>query len=597
MPPTLPATGAIWRLNTSANRSSGWNGRTSPYRHEPDRVILASLRGFRLAWVPNDLLAGLMLAAIAIPEQIATARLAGMPAQTGLYAFAAGSLAFAVFGANRYLSVGADSTIAPIFAGAVAAIALGTSAPYPELVAVVALFAGGVLVLAGLLRAGWIADLLSIPVTTGLLAGIAVHIVIGQLPLVLGVPESSGALPLRFVALVREIPHANGAALLIGGGVLALTLASERISARIPGALIGLVAAGVAVAALHLDAHGVAVLGALPAALPRVTFPLVDVRDMLRLVPAALIVATVCMVQTALVVRSFPSDPESPEDPSGAFAAVGMGSIAASLLGAFPVNASPPRTAVVASSGGRSQLSSIIAVACVALLVVLGAQLAAYLPLAALGGVLISIALRIFRFGDMVRIARLGGTEIWLVVAAALLLVALPIETGMLLAIVLSLARGIYIIARPPCAELVRVPGTTIWWPPDDAALGVRIPGVVVFAPAAPITFTNAGYIVARLRACLAAAPQPVRILVLEGSGVIDVDYTGAGAFGKAIAQLQARGITVAIARLADGHARAAALQTGLLAAIGPGREFKSVHEALEALEALGVADATPAAP
>ncbi len=557
-------------------------------------MILASLRGFRLAWVPNDLLAGLMLAAIAIPEQIATARLAGMPAQTGLYAFAAGSLAFAVFGANRYLSVGADSTIAPIFAGAVAAIALGTSVPYPALVAVVALLAGFVLVLAGLLRAGWVADLLSIPVTTGLLAGIAVHIVIGQLPLVLGVPESSGSLPLRFVALVRELPQTNAAALLIGGGVLALTLVSEKINKKIPGALIGLVAAGIAVAALHLDQHGVAVLGALPAALPSVTFPLVDLRDMLRLIPVALIVATVCMVQTALVVRSFPPDPESPEDPSGAFAAVGMGSMAASLLGAFAVNASPPRTEVVYSSGGRSQLASIAAVAAVALLVAFGSQLAAYLPLAALGGVLIYIALRIVHGGEMVRIAQRGGNEIWLVVAAALLLVVLPIETGMLLAIVLSLARGIYIIARPPSVELANVAGTTIWWPPDDAEPAKRIPGVVVFAPAAPITFTNAGYIVGRLRACLAAAPEPVRVLVIEGSGVIDVDYSGAQTLSKEIAKLKERGITVAIARLADERARAAASRTGLLAAIGPGREFKSVHEALEEL---GVADSTPAVP
>jgi MFS superfamily sulfate permease-like transporter len=546
-------------------------------------TLFESLRGLRPAWLPNDLVAGAMLAAIAIPEQIATSRLAGMPVQTGLYAFAAGSLAFALFGRNPYLSVGADSTISPIFAGGIAAVAVGVAAPYPQLVAVVALIAGFALLLAGALRAGWIADLLSIPVTIGFLAGISAHIVIGQLPSILGVPASSGSLLVEFVGLVRDVPHANIATLSIGAGVLLMTMVAERISPRIPGALLGLVLAGIAVGVLQLGARGVAVLGTLPATLPHVAFPLVDVHDVLRLVPVALVIALVCMVQTSVVLRSFPSNPDAPEDPSRDFAAVGAGSIAAALLGAFAVNASPPRTAVVAASGGRSQLSSIVAVTAVALLVALGAKLAAFLPLAALGGVLIFVGLRIFRARDMLRIARSGGYEIWLVVAAALLVVILPIETGMVLAIVLSLAHGIYIVARPPSTDLVRVPGTTIWWPPSDTT-GQRIPGVLVFAPLAPIAFTNAQYIVRRLRTLVAAAPQPLRIVILEGSGVIDIDYTGSRLLCAAIADLRALGITIATARLSDDRARGAAERTGLFAELGPGRDFKSVHDALQAL-------------
>ena len=546
-------------------------------------TLFESLRGLRPAWLPNDLVAGAMLAAIAIPEQIATSRLAGMPVQTGLYAFAAGSLAFALFGRNPYLSVGADSTISPIFAGGIAAVAVGVAAPYPQLVAVVALIAGFALLLAGALRAGWIADLLSIPVTIGFLAGISAHIVIGQLPSILGVPASSGSLLVEFVGLVRDVPHANIATLSIGAGVLLMTMVAERISPRIPGALLGLVLAGIAVGVLQLGARGVAVLGTLPATLPHVAFPLVDVHDVLRLVPVALVIALVCMVQTSVVLRSFPSNPDAPEDPSRDFAAVGAGSIAAALLGAFAVNASPPRTAVVAASGGRSQLSSIVAVTAVALLVALGAKLAAFLPLAALGGVLIFVGLRIFRARDMLRIARSGGYEIWLVVAAALLVVILPIETGMVLAIVLSLAHGIYIVARPPSTDLVRVPGTTIWWPPSDTT-GQRIPGVLVFAPLAQIAFTNAQYIVRRLRTLVAAAPQPLRIVILEGSGVIDIDYTGSRLLCAAIADLRALGITIATARLSDDRARGAAERTGLFAELGPGRDFKSVHDALQAL-------------
>jgi MFS superfamily sulfate permease-like transporter len=545
--------------------------------------LFESLRGFRPGWLPSDLVAGAMLAAIAIPEQIATSRLAGMPVQTGLYAFAAGSLAFALFGRNPYLSAGADSTISPIFAGGITALAVGVAAPYPQLVGVVALMAGIALVLAGALRAGWIADLLSIPVTIGFLAGISAHIVIGQLPSILGVPASSGPLTVELAGLVRDVPHANLATLSIGIGVLLLTMVAERVSPRIPGALLGLVLAGIAARVLEQNAHGVTVLGTLPATFPHLAFPLVDAHDVLRLVPIALVIALVCMVQTSVVLRSFPSNPDAPEDPSRDFAALGAGSIAAALLGAFAVNASPPRTAVVAASGGRSQLSSIFAVAAVALLVALGAKLAAYLPLAALGGVLVFVGFRIFRAGDILRIARSGGYEIWLVVAAGLLVVVLPIETGMVLAIVLSLAHGIYIIARPPSTDLVRVPGTTIWWPPNETP-GERVRGVLVFAPLAPIAFTNGQYIVGRLRALVAAAPQPLRIVVLEGSGVIDIDYTGSRLLCSALSDLRARGIVVCMARLSDDRARAAAERTGLFAELGPGRDFKSVHDALLAL-------------
>jgi MFS superfamily sulfate permease-like transporter len=335
-----------------------------------------------------------------------------------------------------------------------------------------------------------------------------------------------------------------------------------------------------------LNERGVAVLGPLPTALPHVRLTLVDGRDALQLVPVALIVALVCMVQTAVVLREFPSQPDATGDPSRDFAAVGIGSIASAFFGAFAVDASPPRTAIAASSGGRSQLTGIAAVLAVGLLAVFGAHLASYLPLAALAGVLVFIATRIFRLGDMLRIARLGGWEIWLVVAGALLVIVFPIEIGMVLAIGLSLLHGIYIVARPPSTELVRIPGTTIWWPPGSQA-GERVRGVLVFSPAAPITFTNGQYIVSRLRGLIAAAPQPVRLVVLEGGGVIDVDYTGAVLVRAVIADLRKRGIRVALARFESERARSGAAKTGLLAALGADSVFDSVHEALSALDDL----------
>src|SRR5437899_7412098 len=171
--------------------------------------FFTSLRGYRIGGLPGDLVAGLMLAAIAIPGQLATARLAGMPPQTGLYAFAAGSIAFAAFGANRFMSVAADSTIAPIFAGGLASIAAVSAVPYPQLAALLALMVGFVLVAVGLFRAGWLATLLSIPVTTGFLAGISLHIIVGELPTLLGVPGEHGHLLARLVDVLGRFGEAN----------------------------------------------------------------------------------------------------------------------------------------------------------------------------------------------------------------------------------------------------------------------------------------------------------------------------------------------------------------------------------------------------
>jgi MFS superfamily sulfate permease-like transporter len=549
-------------------------------------VIFASLRGYRAAWLTSDVIAGALLAAIAIPEQLATARLAGMPAQTGLYAFVAGAVAFAAFGLNRYLSAGADSTIAPIFAGSIALLAATGSPEYAALVCYVALVAGALLVAVGLARAGWIGDLLSFPVTIGFLAGISVHIVVGQLPQFLGVATPEGTLLQRLAAIVADAPHLNADATAAGLMVVAIILASERINARIPGALLALGAAAVLAAARDFPGHGVAMLARLPAQIPHFGLPVWPSAQLLgRALPIGVIVAIVCMMQTAAVVRAFPSDPDADEDLGRDLAAVGAGSLCAALSGSFAIDASPPRTAVVQTAGGRSQLAGLAAAGVVVALIAFGGGLPAYLPQAALAGVLITIALRIFRVGDIAQVARRGGIEIWFLVASATLVVVLPIETGMILSIGLSLLQGMYVIARPPSARLSRVPGTTIWWPPDPQTPGEQLPGVLVFAVAAPISFTNAQYVIGRLEAEIAATAGPVRLIVLECEGVIYVDYTGAVAVAHAIGRLRAKGIVVCIARLEDPRAQASAARTGLLDALGPEHVYRSVQEAIVAAQ------------
>jgi len=528
-------------------------------------------------------LAGLLLAAIAIPEQIATARLAGMPAEAALFAFVAGTIGFAVFGTNRFLSVGADSTIAPIFASGLAAFAMVGTRDYATFASLLAIMVGVILVGAALLRAGWIADLLSIPVTTGFFAGIAVHIIIGQLPSVLGVQDVQGPLLARIPALLHLLADANPIAVAIGVFVLAATQLTERLMPRLPGALLAIVAAALATSLLHLRDRGIDVLGALPSSVPHVSLPLHRLDDTLRLLPLALIVALVCMMQTAAVLRAFPSHRGGPHHVAQDFGGVGAGNILAGLIGGFAINASPPRTSVVVQAGGQSQFAALVAAAITLALLLGNGSLLEFVPHAALGGLLVAIGVRLFHLREVLRIIRYGGSEILLVLASAALVIALPIETGMLASIVLSLLQSFYGVARPLCAELVRAPGTTVWWPNDEMG-GEHVPGVLVFATAAPLNFTSVDFVGGRLLNALKQARAPVRLVILEASGVIDIDYTGSQRLQQTVARLRADGIEVALARLSAERAQRQAERTGLLAAFGPGRVFRSVEDAVRAL-------------
>lgn len=555
-----------------------------------------------IATLPRDALAGLLLAAIAIPEQLATAKLAGLAPQTGLFTFLAGALGFAVFGTNRFLSAGADSTIASIFAGGLAVLAATGSPEYAANASLLALMVGAILIAAAVLRAGWVADLLSIPVITGLLAGIAVHIAAGQLPALLAVPDPSGGLPLRLFRLLQAVPHANPWAAAIGLGVALAIEAGERLAPRLPAALVALALAAAASAAFGLAARGVPMLAPLLPVLPHPALPAVTAQAVLDLVPLALIVALVCMMQTAAVLRAFPSTPGGPYHVARDFGGIGAGCVLSGLLGGFAVNASPPRTAVVVQAGGGSQAVSLVAVVLAAGMLLGGGRGLAWVPQAALAGILLAVALRLVRVVEIARIARRGGTEIILVAAAALLVVALPIQTGMAGAIVLSLLHSVAMVARPLCAELARAPGTTVWWPPQGAP-GEHVPGVLVFAPAAPLNFVNAAFIRDRLRQAIAHAnatqpnaPQPgaphanapqagaLHLVVIEASGVTEIDYTGAVVLQDLVGFLRAQGITVALARLSGERAQAQAARTGLLAAIGLDHVFRTVEDAVRAL-------------
>jgi SulP family sulfate permease len=550
----------------------------------PPRLLFASLSGYAARNLNLDLAAGITLASIAIPEQMATARLGGFPPEVGFIAFIAGAIAFAAFGANRFLSLGADSTITPIFAGSLALwVSVGTP-DYAGMAAALALVVGIILIAGGVLRLGWIADLLSIPVMTGFLAGISVHITVSQLPGLLGVPSPDGSLLNRLAVLATQLPRANVYSAALGLTVLGLALVSERISARVPGALIGLFVATAAVLLFGLEGHGVAVLGAVPGRLPHLALPGVTLNELLHVVPLALIVSLVIMLQTAATTRSFVSDPGTAPAVNRDFIGVGAGNLLAGLFGAFPVNASPPRTAIVAETGGRSQIAGLLAAAIVLGLGAFGAQLLAHVPQSALAGVLLFIAVRILRVPRIVEVYSRTFEEFLLIAITMLSIVVFPIESGVAIGIVLSLVHGMWTTTRAHPIEFEKVPGTSIWWAPSPKHKGETRPDVVVVAFQAPLSFLNAYGFQHGVLDLIARRATPVRLVVLEASSIIAIDFTASEILAALIRHCQGSGMIFAMSRLESIRAQEALSRFGIMELLGEDHFFHSVDEAIRAL-------------
>lgn len=549
--------------------------------------LFRSFSGWTPAAIPADVVAGLTLAAIAVPEQMATARLAGLPAETGFLALIAGAVGFAVFGASRVVSVGADSTIAPVFAGALGLIVAAGSKDYAGAAAALAIAVGALLTLAGVFRLGFVADLLSIPVTTGFLAGIAAHILVSQAPALMGVAAHPGNLLEQAASLASQGKSANPWTLGIGFGVLATMLIGERINPRLPAALAALALATLLTAYLGLDARGVETLGAVQGAPPRLALPAISWETLRDIVPLAFIVAIVVMVQTAATTRGFVADPAAGPDVDRDFVGLGAANLLAGFTGAFPLNASPPRTAVVVETGGRSQLGALVCGAIALALSLYGGGLLAHIPHAALAGVLLYVAQRIVRVGAMADVFQRSLAEFVLIVATALALIVLPIQQGVFIGILLSILHGVWTTTRAQVVEFERIPGTSIWWPASTLQRGETMPGVKVIALQAPLSFLNAYPFQHALRAL---PREGLRIVVIEANAIVEIDYTAAKIFSDEVRALRAQGIDVAVARLESVRAQRSFRRQGLDRAIGRDHLFHSVEEAVKTLSKGGPA-------
>ncbi|HXQ75417.1 MAG TPA: SulP family inorganic anion transporter [Acidimicrobiales bacterium] len=540
------------------------------------------MHGYQRAWLGADLGAGVMLLAIAVPEQLATARLAGMPPITGFFAFVAGTVLFALLGSNALMSVGADSTIAPLFAVGIAHLAPTGSAHYIGLVGLVAVEVGVLVVLVGVLRLGWIAEFLSAPIISGFLAGVAVIIVVHQLPDLFGLPSVSGTTLHRVTDVVRHIGSANRWTLGIGVVVFAMVLAAERVDRRLPGALFGLVGSTIVVAAAGLRTHGVAVLGTVAHAAPHVGLTDLTWSSLGHVLPVAAVVALVVVSQSAATTSAFAAPGGYEVDVGRDFIGVGAGSILSGLVGSFAVNASPARTAAVASTGGRTQAAGLGAAA-VMVAFIPAAGLLTDVPLATLAAVLIYVATRIFHARDLLRVLRFDTLEFVLALLTLVVVAVVGVEQGIAVAVGLAILDRTRRSARPKTFVLGRIPGTTSWEPTERPNKAAVVPGVVVFFFGAPLYFANAGFFRMAVHSALATASPPPRLLVLDAVAIGDIDFTGAVALSGLLDELAGSHVDVAVARAMAGAPENLA-RSGLLDRIGRDHLFPSVDEAVLAL-------------
>jgi sulfate permease, SulP family len=541
------------------------------------------MRGYQRSWLTTDMGAAVMLLAIAVPEQLATARLAGMPPITGFYAFVAGTVLFALLGSNPQMSVGADSTIAPLFAVGIAHLASTGSPRYVALVGLLAVVVGVFVILVGVLRLGWISEFLSAPIISGFLAGVAVIIVVHQLPDFFGLPSTTGTTLHRLSDVVRHLGSTNGWTLAIGLIVFVIVLTAERIDRRIPGALFGLIASTIVVAALRFQNHGVAVLGTVAHSAPHVGLTQLSWSSLGHVLPIAAVVALVVVSQSAATTSAFATQGGYEVDVGRDFIGVGAGSVLSGLFGSFAVNASPARTAAVASTGGKTQAAGLGA-ALVMVALIPAAGLLTDVPLATLAAVLIFVATRIFHGRDLLRILRFSTWEFALALITLAVVAISGVEQGIAVAVGLAILDRTRRSARPKTFVLGRIPGTTSWEdvdnPDNDAAV---VPGVVVFFFGAPLYFANAGYFRLKVHAALAAASPTPQVLVLDAVAMGDIDFTGARELAQVLDELERTHVTLAVAR-AVATAPQNLARSGLLDRIGRHHLFPSVDEAVVAL-------------
>ncbi|MBC8749582.1 MULTISPECIES: SulP family inorganic anion transporter [Paraburkholderia] len=514
---------------------------------------LTVLKAYRLSWLPSDLTAGLVLTTMLVPVGIAYAEASGVPGVYGLYATIVPLLAYALFGPSRILVLGPDSALAAPILAVVVQIAAGDPSRAIAVASMMAIVSGLFCIVMGLLRLGFITELLSKPIRYGYMNGIALTVLISQLPRLFAIRiEERG--PLRdIVSLVQGVAagHANWYSFAVGAASLALILFLKRFE-KLPGILIAVIVATLCVTVLHLDSVGVKVLGKIPQGLPTFALPWISDADLVKILLGGCAVALIAFADTSVLSRTFAARFRSRVDPNQEMVGLGMANLAAGLFHGFPISSSSSRTPVAEAAGAKTQLTGVVGALAVAALLMAAPNLMRYLPNSALAAVVIAAALGLFEITDLKRIFRIQQWEFWLSMACFAGVAVFGAIPGIGFAVVIAVIEFLWDGWRPHYAVLGRVEGLRGYHDVQRYPDAERIAGLVLFRWDAPLFFANAEQFQQRLLEAVAESPSPVRRVVVAAEPVTSVDVTSADMLRDLTRTLDERGIALHFAEMKD---------------------------------------------
>jgi high affinity sulfate transporter 1 len=551
---------------------------------------------YHRAWLRSDLVAGVVLAAILVPQGMAYAELAGLPAVTGLYTTVACLVAYAFMGPSRVLVLGPDSSVSPlIFAAIVPLVAGGGQETAIALAGMLALLVGAIEIGLGVAKLGFVADLLSQEVQVGYMNGLAITIAVGQLPKLFGFSTDADGFVEEVTEFVRNLDQTNATALVVGLATLAILLVLPHVTKRVPAVLVAVVGATVAVALFDLGSDGVDVVGTLPQGLPVPAVPWTQVSDIAPLLGAAVGIVLVSLTDTIATSTSFAARRGDEVDPNQELIGVGSSNIAAGFFQGFAVSVSGSRSAVAESAGSKSQVTGLVGAGIVTVLLVLLPGLLRNLPQTALAAVVISAAISLVAVRPLRTYARVRRSALFLSFTATIGVVLLGVLEGILLAVVLS----VFLFFRrnwwPRGVVLGRIPGMEGWHSIERFPEAERVPGVVVFRWGAPLFFANSG--IFRQAVHRFVRRERPRWVVLQCEAVTDIDVTAADMLKRLDLELNAQGVHLAFVELRH-RLQDLVFRYGLHETIDRDRFYDSVEQALADLpmddESAGSDDGAP---
>jgi high affinity sulfate transporter 1 len=541
-----------------------------------------ALRTYNRSWAPRDLIAGIVLVTLLVPQGMAYAELAGLPAITGLYTTVVCLVAYALVGPSPVLVLGPDSALGPMIAATIIPLAAGSEEMAIALAGMLALLVGAITVGAGLAKLGFVADLLSTPVRTGYLAGLAVTIFIGQLPKLFGFSTAASGLVDEARAFVQNLDQTNQWALGIGLLSLAIILGLQRLSPRTPGILIAVVVSIVLSIVLDLAAKGVSVIGVLPQGFPVPTLPSASLNDIPILFASAIGISLVAIGDTISTSGGFAARAGYEVDGNQELAGIGSANLAAGLFSGFPVSTSGSRTAVSFQSGAKTQLTGLVAAALVLLMLLFVPGLVQAMPQPVLAAVIIAASVSLFDVAELRRLFRVRKTEFALAVACALGVMFVGVLQGIVIAVALSV---VYIFKRawaPYSAVLGSAPDVPGWHDIRRYPDAEQVPGLLIVRWSAPLFFANANQFRDLIRELVKASTPAPRWVLVAAEPITDIDTTAGAMLADLDLELNSAGIHLALAEL-QSSVRDTIVRYGLLLTIDEGHLYSSVKEGVEA--------------